>query len=132
MSTHSKSDFTITSWQESPYDEQEQGAKLARIEVRRVFHGHVEAQSSATLLTCQSPDGSAGYVASERVTGHVGERSGSFVIQHGGSISGGQPQEVFGYVVPGSGTDELQGLHGHCRWYHDEHEATFTFDYDIS
>lgn len=131
MNTHARSEFKITSWNQSPYDEQEKGPKLLRADVKKSFHGDVEAESTAVLLMCQSDDGSAGYVATERVTGRVGDRTGSFVIQHGGAITDGQPHDTFGYVVPGSGTDALQGLRGKCLWQHHEHEATFTLEYDI-
>ncbi len=40
-------------------------------------------------------------------------------------------EKAFGYVVPGSGTGELQGLRGHCTFHHDENGATFTLDYDV-
>lgn len=133
MTTRIKCDFKVTGWDQQPYDEPEKGAKLLRTEVKKVFSGEIEAESSAILLMCQTEDNSgAGYVASERVTGRVGERRGSFVIQHGGSLLNGQPLDIFGYIVPGSGTDELRGLRGHCSFYHDEHGSTFTLDYEIA
>ena len=132
MGTHTKSDFKIVSWEQNSYDEPKEGPKLLRINVKRTFLGDVEAESTAVLLMCQTDDGSAGYVATERVVGRIGSRSGSFVIQHGGAVIDGRPLDAFGYVVPGSGAGELQGLRGKCTWYHDEHEATFTFDYEIA
>lgn len=131
MSTHTKSDFKIISWDQNPYDEPKEGSKLSRVDVKRSFQGDIEAESTAVLLMCQADDGSAGYVATERVVGRIGNRSGSFVIQHGGAVAAGLVVDSFGYVVPSSGTGELQGLRGHCVWHHDEHEATFTLDYDI-
>jgi hypothetical protein len=131
MSTRIQADFKITAWEPIPYDKPEEGPELSRVEVKKVFEGEVEAESTVVLLMCQAADGSAGYVATERVVGRVGRRTGSFVLQHGGALVNGQPSEVFGYVVPGSGTGELRGLRGNCTWYHDEHEATFTLDYEI-
>jgi hypothetical protein len=49
---------------------------------------------------------------------------------HGGT-QGGATRQIFGYVVPGSGTAELRGLSGEVRFHHDEHGATFTLDYDF-
>lgn len=132
MSIRIQSDFKITAWDPTPYDEPEKGPKLSRVEVKKSFWGEVEAESTAVLLMCQADDGSSGYVATERVVGRVGSRSGSFVLQHGGAVTDGQISDVFGYVVPGSGTDELQGLRGKCTWHHDEHGATFTLDYEIA
>ena len=52
------------------------------------------------------PEVGAGYVVSERVTGQLGDRSGSFVIQHGGVMGPGLAPRTFGHVVPGSGTGD--------------------------
>ena len=131
MSIQAKSDFKILAWEQKPYDKHEEGPELLKIDVKRSFQGDVEAESTAVLLMCQASNDSAGYVATERIIGRVGSRSGSFVIQHGGAIMGGRPIDAFGYVVPGSGTGELKNLRGKCAWYHDEHEATFTFDYSF-
>jgi Protein of unknown function (DUF3224) len=79
---------------------------------------------------CGSADGSAGYVASEQVEGRLGDRSGSFVIQHGG-IRGSGTQETFGNVVPGSGRGELRWLRGKAQYLHDDKGASFTLDYDF-
>lgn len=59
-----------------------------------------------------NPAAGAGYVVSERVTGRLGNRQGSFVIQHGGLMGPGENPRTFGHVVPGSGTGELTGLGG--------------------
>ena len=52
--------------------------------------------------------GSAGYVAIEKVTGKLRGRSGSFVLQHTGTMTRGAPQLSI-TVVPDSGTDDLRG-----------------------
>ncbi|GCE29508.1 hypothetical protein KDA_49920 [Dictyobacter alpinus] len=85
-----------------------------KTDVKRSFQGDIKAESTAVLLMCLADNGSAGYVATERVVGRIGSRSGSFVIQHGGAVEAGSVTDSFGYVVPGSGTGELQGLRGHC------------------
>ncbi len=55
--------------------------------------------------------GSAGYVAIERVSGTLGGRTGSFVLQHSGTMTRGAPQ-LSVTVVPDSGTGQLVGLAG--------------------
>jgi len=47
----------------------------------------------------------------ERVVGKVGGRSGSFVIQSNGTFVGHSIKGTW-FIVPGSGTGELQGLRG--------------------
>jgi hypothetical protein len=55
--------------------------------------------------------GSAGYVAIERVVGRLDGRSGTFVLQHSGTMNRGQASLLV-TVVPDSGTGELAGLAG--------------------
>jgi hypothetical protein len=55
--------------------------------------------------------GSGAYVAIERVTGTLGGRSGSFVLQHSGTMERNAPRLSI-TVVPDSGTGQLTGLTG--------------------
>lgn len=120
--------FEITAWDEVPYESPEDGPVLKRATVRKVYRGILEAESTAELLMCQAADGSAGYVASERVVGRLGERVGSFVLQHGGTVEG-DDAKPFGHVVPGSGTGALHGLRGEATFRHDENGAVLTLRY---
>ncbi len=79
---------------------------------------------------CRADDGAAGYVAMERVTGRIGDRSGSFVVQHAATRDSAS-SATFGTVVPGWGTGDLRGLRGEASYRHDEQGATFTLDYDL-
>ena len=56
-------------------------------------------------------DGSAGFVGLEHVIGRLGDRSGSFVLQHTGADDGSTTKSTY-FVVPGSGTGDLRGLQG--------------------
>src|SRR5687767_9284360 len=103
MTTRATATFEIAGWEETAYDEPGDGPKLTRVTVRKRFRGEVEGESVAELLTCQAGDDGAGYVGSERVTGRVGGRAGTFVVQHGGTMDG-DAQRPFGHIVPGSGT----------------------------
>ena len=58
------------------------------------------------------PEAGAGYVVSERVTGRLQGRSGTFVVQRGGLMGPGRAPRTFGHVGPGSGTGQLVGLTG--------------------
>ena len=111
MSTHARATFEITAWDEATYAEPADGPKLVRATVRKIFRGDIEGQSTAELLMSQAQDGSAGYVAIERVSGTLQGRSGSFVLQHNGLMARGAGQLTI-TVVPDSGTDQLAGLAG--------------------
>ena len=124
MTTQVKATFTITRWDETASEPGE--PKLAEVSVGKTFTGPLEGTSTARLLTCTAADGGAGYVASERFTGALDGRSGTFVLQHGATMSAEGPS-FFGHVVPGSATGDLVGLTGTARV---EHEL-ITLDYDL-
>ena len=64
------------------------------------------------MLTAMTPiQGSAGYVAMEQVRGNLSGKQGGFVLQHLGSMAGGESHLIL-EVVPDSGTEELQGITG--------------------
>lgn len=88
------------------------GPTLGRFTLSKKFHGDLEATSEGQMLTAGTEvEGSAGYVAIERVTGTLNGRRGSFALQHTGVMNRGAP-ELEVTVVPDSGTDELTGLTG--------------------
>ena len=88
------------------------GTTLGRFSLAKTFHGDLEATSSGEMLTAGTAvPGSAGYVAIEHVEGTLGGRQGSFVLQHSGSMSQGNPRLAIA-VVPDSGTGDLTGIAG--------------------
>lgn len=85
---------------------------VGRLALDKQFHGDLEATSKGQMLAVRTEfDGSAGYVAMERVTGTLHGRSGTFALQHNGLMTRGTPQLTI-IVVPDSGTGELTGLAG--------------------
>jgi Protein of unknown function (DUF3224) len=87
-------------------------ASINRMFIDKVFEGELEARSTVLMLAVSTEtEGSAAYVAMERVTGALHGRSGSFALQHSGTMTRGAPELVVN-VVPDSGTDELAGLTG--------------------
>jgi hypothetical protein len=85
---------------------------LGRMSLDKKFSGALEATSKGTMLTAGTAvEGSAGYVAVERVNGKLGDRSGSFALQHSGTMNRGTPLLSI-RVVPDSGTEQLEGIAG--------------------
>lgn len=85
--------------------------QLGRMTIDKQFHGDLQAQSQGEMLSVRCAEGSAGYVAIEQVTGTLIGKHGSFALQHFG-IMDQDGQQLTLEVVPGSATDELQGLSG--------------------
>jgi len=131
MTTRALAVFEIKAWDEKPYDEFEGGRRLTRASVRKTFHGDIEGESSVEYLMAYAEDGSASFVGMERVVGCVGDRVGSFVLQHSGTFAGSVAKETW-FVVPGSGTGDLAGLRGQGSFAAGhEQEYSITLDYDF-
>jgi hypothetical protein len=104
---------------------------LGRLAIDKQFHGDLEAASRGEMLSAGTAvKGSAGYVAIERVTGTLNGRTGSFVLQHTGTMNRGVPQ-LSVTVVPDSGTDDLAGLTGAMTIDITAGEHAYTFDYSL-
>ncbi len=93
-------------------EDKAEDALLGRMTIDKTYHGDLEATSKGQMLTAGTAvKGSAGYVAIERVSGKLNGRSGTFVLQHSGTMTRGVPELTI-TVVPDSGTDRLVGLSG--------------------
>lgn len=130
MSKRVVATFEVTSWEQSTYDEPADAPALARATVKKVFRGEVDAESTAELLMCRPDEQSGGYIGSERIVGKVGDRAGSFVVQHG-ATQDGNTYDVYGRILPGSGTGELTGIRGTATFQHDANGAVFTLEYEL-
>ena len=108
------SSFDVTRWDPAEADNPDEGPQLSRIVVGKTFTGDFAGEGLGEGLFCgmDDPSAGAGYLVSERLTGQLEGRSGSFVIQHGGLMGPGIAPHTFGNVVPGSGTGELARLSG--------------------
>jgi uncharacterized protein DUF3224 len=89
-----------------------EGATRGRLAIDKQYRGDLEATSQGEMLSAMTgTQGSAGYVAIEKVTGTLGGRTGTFVLQHNATMTRGAPYLNI-IVVPDSGTGELAGLAG--------------------
>lgn len=94
-------------------DTADSGAKHYRLDKR--YHGDLDATAVGVMTAhVTGVEGSAGYVAIERVTGTLAGRSGSFVLQHSGLMDHGA-KELDIRVVPDSADGELGGLRGRMQ-----------------
>jgi hypothetical protein len=132
VSTHANVTFEIQGWDEQPYSDFEGGGKLTRASVEQALSGDIEGEAAVEWLMCYRPDETADFVGMQRVTGRIGERSGSFVLAHSGGTYDGQVAKGDLSVVPGSGTGDLEGLRG-TGGFSAPHGATpsLTLDYDF-
>ena len=121
--------FQVTGWDAAPYDEMPEAPTLSRVTVKKTFDGELKGESTAQLLMCACEDGSAGYTVLERVVGELGGRAGSFVMIHGGTHTPQETSRALGFIMPNSGTGELEGISGAVEFKADENGKTIILDF---
>ncbi len=131
MPSEAEFTFQTTGWEEEPYEEPKEGLRLARAKVTQEYEGDVEGEGAVEYLMSYTTATTATFVGLERITGKVGGRSGSFVLQHTGSYENATAESSW-RVLAGAGTGELAALRGEGRFIARHGEpATASFSYDF-
>jgi hypothetical protein len=108
-----------------------EGSTLARMSLDKQYHGGLEATAKGEMLTAGTDvQGSAGYVAIERVTGTLNGRTGSFVLQHSGTLTRGAPMQNI-TVVPDSSSGQLVGITGKLTVIIEGGKHSYEFEYAL-
>ena len=103
----------------------------ARLSIDKQFSGDITGTSKGQMLAAGTAvEGSAAYVAIEKVTGTLGAKTGTFILVHRGTMSHGT-QEMLIAVVPDSGTGELVGLAGTFKIIIEGKQHSYEFEYTI-
>lgn len=119
--------FDVTGW-----DPQElpglAGDWLGAVVMHKTYTEGLVGESVAHFVSSGTEEGGRGYLAAERITGTLADgRSGSFTVHHGALQHPDDPS-AFGYIIPGTGTDDFAGVSGPARIRHDDRGAYFEFD----
>jgi Protein of unknown function (DUF3224) len=132
MTTHATATFKVDAWDEKPWDTAEGQPKMTRAEVTKTFEGDVQGRSKLQYLMTYREDGTADFVAMERIRGSLGGKRGTFVLSHVGAFVDGAASGTW-TVVDGSGTEDLEGLSGSSAFSIPKGEEAFPFalDYEI-
>jgi uncharacterized protein DUF3224 len=111
---HATAEFEVEHWDESQALEADGGSKVTQASVTMAFAGDLQGEGTVEWLMGYGDDGTASFVGLERIVGRIGDRSGSFVLQHTGTFDGAVARAKLS-VVPGSGTGGLAGIEGEGR-----------------
>ncbi len=108
------------------------GAKLSHAVISKTFRGDIVGTSLTHMIAAMSDrQGSAAYVAIERVSASVHGRPGTFVLQHTATGDRGQRTlEII--VVPDTATGELTGLRGRVDVDLSDGKHAYVFDYTFA
>ena len=131
MMIHASGTFEVKIIPQKPDNKEAESANLGRMSMDKQFYGDLEATSKGEMLSAATEvKGSAGYVAIERVSGTLHGRSGTFILQHSGTMTRNAPQMSV-TVVPDSGTGELVGLAGKMTIKIADGKHFYEFDYTL-
>ena len=113
---------------------QDEGAEAAvgRMTIDKQFQGDLEGTSKGQMLMAgsESVQGSAGYVAIEKVTGTLNGRRGTFYLQHNATMNRGVG-ELNIVVIPDTGVDQLTGLSGSMNIVIEAGKHSYEFEYEL-
>lgn len=115
----------------TPLAKDEKAPAINRVSIDKKFHGDIQGTSRGEMLSIfTATEGSAGYVAIERVSGTIDGRTGTFDLQHSGIMNRGAPQLSI-TVVPDSGTGELKGISGRMNIDIADGKHSYDFEYEF-
>ena len=127
MSMHATGPFEVTL---TPQDDKIDPT-LGRMTIDKHFHGDLEGYSKGQMLSAATgTKGSAGYVAIEVISGTLNGHTGTFTLQHAGSMNRGRPSLLI-TVVPDSGTGQLVGLTGSMTINIVDGKHTYDLNYSL-
>ncbi len=128
---HAQGTFEVKITPQKPDNKEAENAHLGRMSIDKKFSGDLEATSQGEMLSAMTEvKGSAGYVAMERVSGTLHGLTGTFVLQHSGTMTRGAPALAV-TVVPDSGTGQLAGIAGAMIIKIEGKKHFYEFDYTL-
>jgi hypothetical protein len=129
MTRHVEGSFEVTSWSEEPAGGLEGSAKVTTAAIGQRFRGDIDADTVIDTVMTYREDGTAEFVAYQRVVGRVGDKEGSFVLRGFGTYDGHEARTEL-EVVLGSSQGELVGLAGSGVAVAG-HGSTGTYQFDL-
>ena len=111
MTAHAEGTSSVTAWNESTCQELDGKARLTRATVTFSFSGDLAGEGTWDAVMYYRTDGTAVFTGLQRVTGQLGGRDGTFVLQADGTFADGEARSRW-QIVAGSGTGDLMALRG--------------------
>ncbi|WP_086664945.1 DUF3224 domain-containing protein [Lentzea kentuckyensis] len=103
--------FEIHTWVDTPLRDLPGGTRMKTTATTQTFRGGITGSGGSDSVAVVRPDGTSQFTGYVRVTGRVGGRDGSFLLEVRGGFDGTAARSTW-KVVPGTGSDGLTGLRG--------------------
>ena len=126
MSRHIEATFEIASWDETPFEDGDENAKLTEALVAKQYYGDIKGTSTTKWLLAYAADKSALYVGIEHITGTIGGMKGGLVLMHDGAFRDGVATAELRVAA---GTGELTNAAGTGKFRADP-SGSLTLDLD--
>ena len=124
--------YRTTRWQQQEYAWAQGGPKLTLAEKDLAFQGELEGAAVARSSIVQWNSGSTVATGHLCITGRIGGRTGSFVVEEYSRGGSGGATATW-RIVPDSGADELAGVEGEggWEWKPGAEEVAYTLSYRL-
>jgi Protein of unknown function (DUF3224) len=131
MTLQASGTFLTAHYDMQPFHTVEGAPTLLHYKQNDTFSGDIQGEATNQNVVVMNADGSASFIGYQRIVGKLGNRSGSFILQHTGKTVGNITTTTW-TVVPGSATDGLRGLKGNGGFTYDGGEnVPYTFNYSF-
>ena len=118
MEMKAKGTYTVKKWEEVSYQQIAPEKKMTKASVEYTFSGEIEGKATVEYLMFYSHfdpkdqhKSSASYVGLIYFEGTLMGKAGSLVLEDKGTFEGGAAKSAL-QIVNGSGTGQLEGIHG--------------------
>lgn len=133
MIQHATGSFEVSMTPEAQDSGPAGGVPTSRLGLSKTFSGGLEGTATGTMIAAGAPKpgSAASYVAIDQFSGKIGDRSGSFVLVHRGTMTkaGGADLQVM--VAPDSGTGGLEGISGTLAIRIEGGKHYYDFSYEL-
>lgn len=111
MSNVAASSFTVTSWEEQPFDGPSDGLKITQAIVSTNFVGDIQGVGSVIYIMKHQENGMANFIGLQQINGSIGNLKGTFAIEQNGFFDGKEAKGTC-IVQKGSGTGDFANING--------------------
>ena len=111
MNVNAAATFTVTSWEEQPFEGSTKDLKITQALVSKSYSGDITGVGSVIYIMKHQADGTATFIGLQQIEGAIAGRQGSFAIEQTGFFDGKQAEGTC-TIKPGTGTGDLKTLSG--------------------
>ena len=124
--------YKTTHWNELEYSQVEQGPGLTVAETERTMEGGIQGKAILRYSVVHMSDGSNLVTGHMSVSGRIGDREGSFVVEDNGMGNADKASGTW-KIISGSASADLVGLKGagSWKWEKGNESVAYTLSYEL-